>query len=88
MRTAIIIAAGFVLLAVCLFAPRLFGRAEPQAMVSGAQVFLALWLVAALLNMWLGVTRAGYSVAEELPIFLLIFAVPGAAAALVWWKFS
>jgi len=33
-------------------------------------------------------TDAGYSVAEELPIFLVIFALPAAAAAFVWWKFS
>jgi hypothetical protein len=88
MRTAVIIAAGFVLLAVCLFVPRLFGRADPQAMGIGAQVFMGLWLAASLLNMWAGVTRAGYSVAEELPIFFLIFAVPGAAAAYAWWKLS
>jgi hypothetical protein len=91
-RTAIIIAAGFVLLAICLFVPRLFGRADSQAdsqpMVLGAQVFIALWLAAALANLWLGVASAGYTVAEELPIFLLIFALPAAAAAYVWWKYS
>jgi hypothetical protein len=87
-RTAIIIAAGFVLLAICLFVPRLLGRAEPHAVVLGAQVFIALWLAAALANLWLGVATAGYTVAEELPIFLLIFALPAAAAAYVWWKYS
>ena len=43
---------------------------------------------AALVNMWIGVSRAGYSVAEELPIFLLIFALPAAAAGFAWWKLS
>ena len=43
-------------------------------------------ILAALLNLWIGVSRAGYTVLEELPIFLLIFAVPAAAAAYVWWK--
>jgi hypothetical protein len=38
--------------------------------------------------MWIGVSRAGYSVAEELPIFLLIFALPAAGAGLAWWKLS
>ena len=38
--------------------------------------------------MWVGVTHAGYSVAEELPIFALIFLVPAAVAAIVWWKTS
>ncbi len=37
--------------------------------------------------MYLGVRQAGYSVREELPIFLLIFLVPAAAALLLRWKF-
>jgi hypothetical protein len=38
--------------------------------------------------MWMGVARAGYSVAEELPIFLAIFAIPAGVALFVWWKYS
>jgi hypothetical protein len=86
MRTAIIIAIGLVLLAIFLFGPRLLGRADMT--ITGAKLFIALWLVAALVNMWVGVSRAGYSVAEELPIFLLIFALPAAAAAYAWWYFA
>jgi hypothetical protein len=84
MRTAIIIIIGFVFLAICVFGPRLAGRPEWSA--AGAKAFIALWLVAALVNMWIGVSRAGYSVAEELPVFLVIFALPAALAAYVWWK--
>ena len=36
--------------------------------------------------MYLGVKRAGYSASEELPIFLVVFGVPAAAALLAWWK--
>jgi hypothetical protein len=36
--------------------------------------------------MWIGVSKAGYSVAEELPILALLFAVPAAAAVLVRWQ--
>jgi hypothetical protein len=36
--------------------------------------------------MWIGVSRAGYSIADELPIFLLIFGVPAVAAALLKWR--
>ena len=58
------------------------------AMVTAAKVFIPIWLGAALFNMWMGVSRAGYSVAEELPIFLAIFAIPAGVAVFVWWKFS
>jgi hypothetical protein len=84
MRTAIIIAIGFVLLAVCVLGPRLAGG--PQWSATGAKIFIALWLLAAVANLWLGVSTAGYTVLEELPIFLVIFALPSAVAAYVWWK--
>jgi hypothetical protein len=38
--------------------------------------------------MWIGVARAGYTVAEEAPIFALVFAVPAAVAVLVVWSLS
>jgi len=37
--------------------------------------------------MYIGVKQAGYSVAEEIPMFLLVFAVPAVAALIVWWTF-
>jgi hypothetical protein len=48
--------------------------------------FIPVWLVCAAINMWIGVSRAGYSVAEEFPIFLLVFAVPAVVALAVRWK--
>ena len=72
-HTVKVIAGGFVLLALCV----LIGRAD------GAKVFIPLWLVAAGINMWVGVARAGYSVAEEAPIFLVVFAVPAVVALLL-----
>ena len=45
---------------------------EPQSATTAAKIF-PIWLVVALTNMWLGVSRAGYSVAEELPILFVIF---------------
>jgi hypothetical protein len=38
--------------------------------------------------MWIGVSRAGYSVAEELPIFLVICVIPAGIALFIGWKFS
>ena len=88
MRTAIIILGGFVLLGICVLAGRWIGGDNTKAMVVAAQAFIAIWLAAAVVNMWVGVAQAGYTVIEELPIFLLIFALPAGAAAFVWWKFS
>ena len=87
MRTAIIIVGGVVLLGVfALVGWRLGGG--PQSTMTAAKLFIPVWLAVALINMWLGVSRAGYSVAEELPIFLVIFAIPAIAATFIWWRFS
>jgi hypothetical protein len=88
MRTLIILLGGFVLLALALLAGRWMGATPSGGMVTAAKIFLPVWLAAAAANMWLGVASAGYSVREELPIFLLIFAVPAAAAGFAWWKLS
>jgi hypothetical protein len=84
MRTAIIIVAGFVLWGICLGIARFTGLMSATA---ATYWFIFLWFVVAAVNMFFGVTRAGYSVKEELPIFLLIFLLPAVVAALVQWKF-
>ncbi len=84
MHTLKIILGGFLLLGVCLLLGRwICGIAATAATI---KVFLALWLVATLLNMWVGVSRAGYSTKDETPIALVIFAVPATAAIIVWWR--
>jgi hypothetical protein len=87
MRTAIIIAAGLVLLGLFALGGWRFGGGA-QSMVTAAKIFIPVWLAAALINLWIGVSRAGYTVAEELPIALGIFALPAAIAAFIWWKFG
>jgi hypothetical protein len=88
MHTVKVIAGGFVLLALCLLIGRLVGGPAPAAGAAGAaKLFIPLWLVAAAINMWIGVSKAGYPVAEEAPIFLVVFAVPAAVALLLVWKF-
>lgn len=86
MRTALFLVAGFLLLAASLLLGKLFSANYPGATFVASVVYVALWLVIAGANMWVGVARAGYSVTEELPIFLLIFALPAAAAILLKWK--
>jgi len=89
MHTVKVIAGGFVLLALCLLIGRLAGGPAPAAGVaSAAKLFITLSLVVAGINMWIGVSRAGYTVADEAPIFLVVFAVPAAAALLMVWKLS
>jgi len=56
-------------------------------MLSNEAIFITIWFVVAAVNMWIGIARAGYSFTEALPIFLLIFLVPAAAAILIKWKF-
>ncbi len=84
MRTLIIIGIGFALLALCVGVGSLAGGSAKIKL--GALVFIGLWFIAAAVNMYVGVARAGYSFMEELPIFLLIFAVPAIAALLLRWK--
>jgi hypothetical protein len=86
MRTALFLLAGVLLLAAALILGRLFSANYPGAAFAATIAFIALWLVLAGANMWVGVARAGYSVAEELPIFLLIFGLPALAAVLLKWK--
>jgi hypothetical protein len=87
MHTFKVIAGGFILLAVFLLIGRLVGAQAPAEGVAGAaKLFIPLWLLLAGVNLWIGVTRAGYTVAEEAPIFLIVFAVPAVVALLlVWW---
>lgn len=84
MHTIIVLAVGFGLLGLCAIAGYLFGGTSGIA--TAALVFLPLWLIGAGINMYLGVARAGYSVADEAPIFLLVFAVPAVAALIAWWN--
>ena len=87
MRTAIIIAVGFVRWAACLGVSKLLASASTSSMITATVACVVIWFVAAAANMWMGVSHAGYSFQEELPIFLLIFLLPAAVATFVKWKF-
>jgi hypothetical protein len=86
MRTAIFILGGFVLWAICLGVAKLLANTANSSMTAATIAFVAIWFVAAAANMWIGVSQAGYSFQEELPIFLLIFLLPVVVAVLVKWK--
>ncbi|WP_420426625.1 hypothetical protein [Algiphilus sp.] len=76
MHTLIMVACGLMTLAIVLLLSAALGLARGGA-VAG---FLAIWIVVALLNLWIGVQHAGYTVWQELPIFVVVFGVPAAAA--------
>jgi hypothetical protein len=84
MHTILVIAGGLLMLGVCALLGRLMGGAD--GLGTAMLVFLPLWLIGAGINMYLGVRKAGYSVADEAPTFLVVFAVPAAIALLLWWK--
>ena len=67
---------------------RLVTAHYPTAVLWSCYGFIALWLLATGFNMWVGVSHAGYTVRDELPIMLLLFGVPAAVALLVQWKLA
>jgi hypothetical protein len=79
-----VIGVGLVLLAGCLLVGRLLGG--PGALPTAAVIFLPLWLVGAGVNMAIGVRKAGYTVAEEAPVFLLVFGVPALVTLVLHWR--
>jgi len=89
MHTLKIIAGGFALLAVCLLLGWRASRKNPTAgFARAARLFLPVWLLAAGINMWFGMTYSGYSFGEEARLFGLVYLIPAAAAALIWWRVS
>jgi hypothetical protein len=87
MRTAIIILAGLVLWVACIGVTKLLVGLNSSSTSAATLVFVILWFIAAAVNLWIGVTRAGYSFREELPIFLVIFLLPVVVAGMVKWRF-
>ncbi|HEY9237644.1 MAG TPA: hypothetical protein VIP10_02285 [Burkholderiaceae bacterium] len=86
MHTVIVVSGGLALLAACLLLGQAWGGTNGLA--TGAKLFIPLWLIGAAVNMAVGVSIAGYTVAEEFPIFLGVFAGPALVAVAAWWKFG
>jgi len=83
-RTAQFLLVGGLLLAASVLLGRLFEAEFPQqARWVARTAFLAVWAALTLFNLWVGVSRAGYSLAEEVPVFLVLFGLP-AVACLAW----
>ncbi|NNU60991.1 hypothetical protein D8666_23070 [Ochrobactrum soli] len=87
MHMLLVIVGGVVLLGVFLLFGKLWGG-DLAGMAAAAKLFIPAWFAVAAVNMWVGVTKAGYTIAQELPILFVVFAVPVAFAALVAWQLS
>jgi hypothetical protein len=53
---------------------RWFDRTWRPPLVDVTKLFIPIWFCVVALNLWIGV-KAGHSLKEELPIFVLIFAI-------------
>ena len=83
MHMFLVTTGGVLLLGVFTLFGKLWGG-DFSGVVAGAKLFIPVWFVIALMNMWVGVTRAGYTVVQELPILLVVFAIPAVAAIAIW----
>ena len=87
MHMLMVIGGGVVLFGLFLLFGKLWGGATPDYALA-AKAFIPVWALIALANMWVGVTKAGYSVKDELPILLIVFAVPAVLAGLAIWRLA
>lgn len=85
MHMAMVIFAGLLLLAVFALFGRLWGH-DAAGVAQAAWWFMPVWAGVALVNLWVGVSKAGYTVAQELPILAVVFLVPAAVAMLLAWQ--
>jgi hypothetical protein len=65
---------------------KLFSSDYPGATYAATLIFVTLWLGISLANLWVGVAKAGYTLNEEFPIFVLIFGVPAVVAIFLKWR--
>ena len=87
MHVAMVMGGGLALLGIFVLFGWLWG-ASAAGMALAAKVFVPAWLAIALVNMWVGVSHAGYTVRQEAPILVLVFLVPAVVAGVVAWQVS
>ena len=82
MHMIMVTGGGLVLLGLFLLLARSWGS-DRAIMGLAAKAFIPVWLTIALVNLWIGVRYAGYTVLQELPILVVIFGIPAAMAIAV-----
>jgi hypothetical protein len=85
MRTLLFLLVGFLLLVVSMLLGKLFSSNYPGATYAATLIFVLSWLGISGANLWVGIAKAGYTLNEEFPIFLLIFGVPTIVAVFLKW---
>lgn len=59
------------------------GKITKRSMRTLLPFYLAVWFIASGINMWIGVTQAGFNVIDEALFFVPIFGVPALAAIML-----
>jgi hypothetical protein len=86
MRTAIIMAVGFMLWTAGLGVAQRLASANTSSLITATVALVVIRCVAAAANRWMGVSQAGYAFREELPVFLLLCSWLSAVARFVKWQ--
>ncbi|MFT7772405.1 hypothetical protein [Roseateles sp.] len=85
MHVVLVMVGGVGLLALFMLFGWLWG-ASAAGVVLAAKAFVPAWALVACINMWVGVTHAGYTVRQEAPILVLVFVMPALLAGLAAWQ--
>ena len=88
MHTVLVIVGGLALFGIFLLFGKLWGGDSTSALAIAAKAFIPFWLLMCIANMWIGVSKAGYTVRDEAPVLLIVFIVPAIIAAVAIWRLS
>ena len=86
MHILMLVVIGLVVLAAFVFGARLLNRSGPGAPLDGGRYFIWVWLLASVINGFVGVYRAGIPVINEIGAFIPIFGIPAAIAWYLSWR--
>lgn len=87
MHTLMVTGGGFVLLALFLLLARSW-TSDLSIFAVAAKAFIPVWLTITIVNLWIGVRHAGYTVLQELPVLAVTFGLPAVVAFLVIRRYS
>ena len=87
MHTLRLTVIGLVLLSVFVFVAAQINQRKSKRTVDGARIFIWLWLAVAAINFCVGVFVAGYSVATEIAVHVVVFGLPAGVAWYLSGKF-